>query len=189
MVGLLEPSAGSISLDGLSLADDPVAYKRRIGYVPEEPYLYAHLTASEYLTLVGRLRGIAEAPLHEKTSRLLRLLQLPDSRYQTMSGYSKGMRQRVLLAAALLHNPELLVLDEPFSGLRAAGLWREARRTDAFHRSVHPGDARGHGAAFSVDGRRAVGRTGVLLQAVAYGVTSPWRRASPCSRSRPFRAY
>jgi ABC-2 type transport system ATP-binding protein len=117
VVGLLEPSAGSLSLGGLRLSDDPVGYKRRIGYVPEEPYLYTHLTAAEYLTLVGRLRGIGERPLAEKTSRLLRLFQLHDSRYKTMSAYSKGMRQRVLLAAALLHNPDLLVLDEPFSGL------------------------------------------------------------------------
>jgi len=117
VVGLLEPSAGSLSLDGVTLSDDPVAYKRRIGYVPEEPYLYTHLTAAEYLTLVGRLRGIGETPLAEKTSRLLRLFQLHDSRYRTMSAYSKGMRQRVLLAAALLHDPDLLVLDEPFSGL------------------------------------------------------------------------
>jgi ABC-2 type transport system ATP-binding protein len=117
VVGLLEPTAGSLSLEGLSLSDDPVAYKRRIGYVPEEPYLYAHLTAAEYLTLVGRLRGIGRSQLDEKTSRLLNLFQLHDSRYKTMSAYSKGMRQRVLLAAALLHNPDLLVLDEPFSGL------------------------------------------------------------------------
>src|SRR5215210_2016958 len=63
VVGLLEPSAGSISLDGLRLSDDPVAYKRRIGYVPEEPYLYPQLTAAEYLTLVGRLREIPEPDL------------------------------------------------------------------------------------------------------------------------------
>jgi ABC-2 type transport system ATP-binding protein len=117
VVGLLEPSAGSLSLDGLNPTDDPVAYKRRIGYVPEEPYLYAHLTAAEYLTLVGRLRGIGHTQLDDKTATLLRLFQLHDSRYKTMSAFSKGMRQRVLLAAALLHNPDLLVLDEPFSGL------------------------------------------------------------------------
>src|SRR6187397_2494390 len=78
VVGLLEPSAGSLSLDGHSLSRDPIEYKRRIGYVPEEPYLYTHLTAAEYLTLVGRLRGIGEAPLADKTSRLLRLFQLHD---------------------------------------------------------------------------------------------------------------
>lgn len=117
VVGLLEPSAGSIVLNGVSLADDPVRYKERIGYVPEEPFLYTHLTAGEYLMLVGRMRSIEESGLAARTSRLLSLFQLHDSRYQTMSAYSKGMRQRVLVAAALLHNPDLLVLDEPFSGL------------------------------------------------------------------------
>src|SRR5713226_4649555 len=63
VVGLLEPSSGSISLDGRSQGEDPIAYKRRIGYVPEEPYLYTHLTATEYLTLVGRLRGLPQARL------------------------------------------------------------------------------------------------------------------------------
>jgi ABC-2 type transport system ATP-binding protein len=117
VVGLLDPSAGAISLNGVSLSEEPVRYKRQIGYVPEEPFLYTHLTAGEYLTLVGRLRRIDESLLASRVSRLLRLFQLHDSRYKTMSAYSKGMRQRVLLAAALLHNPDLLVLDEPFSGL------------------------------------------------------------------------
>ena len=117
VVGLLEPSAGTIALDGRTLSEDPIAYKQKIGYVPEEPYLYTHLTATEYLTLVGRLRGIRQAVLEHRIARLLTLFQLHDSRYSTMAAYSKGMRQRVLLAAALMHNPDLLVLDEPFSGL------------------------------------------------------------------------
>jgi len=117
VVGLLEPSSGSILLDGRSQGEDPIAYKRRVGYVPEEPYLYTHLTAAEYLTLVGRLRGLPQARLDRSVPDLLRLFLLWDSRYSTMAAYSKGMRQRVLLAAALLHNPDLLVLDEPFSGL------------------------------------------------------------------------
>ena len=117
VVGLLEPSAGAILLDGRSQAQDTLGYRQRIGYVPEEPYLYTHLTAAEYLTLVGRLRDIPRALLDAKVAELLRLFLLYDSRYSTMAAYSKGMRQRVLLAAALLHNPDLLVLDEPFSGL------------------------------------------------------------------------
>jgi ABC-2 type transport system ATP-binding protein len=117
VVGLLEPTSGSIALDGRTLSQDPVRYKQQIGYVPEEPYLYTHLTAIEYLTLVGRLRRLPSAVLDRKIPALLRLLQLEDSRYSTMAAYSKGMRQRVLLAAALMHNPDLLVLDEPFSGL------------------------------------------------------------------------
>src|SRR5712671_6817622 len=89
VVGLLEPSAGAVSLDGISLSDEPVLYKRHVGYVPEEPYLYTHLTASEYLTLVGRMRRIGETELEAKVSRLLDLSQLHDSRYRTMSAYSK----------------------------------------------------------------------------------------------------
>ena len=117
VVGLLEPSAGDISLNGVALDEDPVEYKRHVGYVPEEPFLYTHLTAGEYLTLVGRLRNLSPDLLEHRISSLLTLLQLHDSRYKTMRAFSKGMRQRVLLAAALLHNPSLLVLDEPFSGL------------------------------------------------------------------------
>ena len=117
VVGLIEPSAGSLWLDGRRMSDDPIACRRRIGYVPEEPHLYVHLTATEYLTLVGRLRGLPERTLNQKVPAFLRLLLLWESRYATMAAYSKGMRQRVLLAAALLHNPDLLVLDEPFSGL------------------------------------------------------------------------
>lgn len=117
VVGLLEPSSGTLSLYGKSLFEDPTEYKRRIGYVPEEPYLYTHLTAVEYLSLVGGLRGLPQKQVRERSAELLRLLDLWDSRYNAMAAYSKGMRQRVLLAAALLHNPDFLVLDEPFSGL------------------------------------------------------------------------
>lgn len=117
VVGLLEPSSGSIAIDGLRVADDPVAYKRRIGYVPEEPYLYTHLTAAEYLSLIGRLRAILGPTLNRRVNALLELFQLQESRYKVMTSFSKGMRQRVLVAAALLHNPDLIVLDEPFSGL------------------------------------------------------------------------
>jgi len=117
VVGLIDPSGGSLWMDGAPISDDPIGYKRRIGYVPEEPHLYTHLTAIEYLMLVGRLRGLSEQTLAEKIPALLKLLLLWDSRYATMAAYSKGMRQRVLFAAALMHNPDLLVLDEPFSGL------------------------------------------------------------------------
>jgi ABC-2 type transport system ATP-binding protein len=117
VVGLLDPTAGSLSLSGLVASEDPIGYKRRIGYVPEEPSLYAHLTAADYLMLVGRLRRLPAHTLQERVPELLRLLQLHDARYKPMTAFSKGMRQRVMVASALLHNPDLLVLDEPFSGL------------------------------------------------------------------------
>ena len=79
VVGLLEPSAGDISISGVRLSDDAIAYKRQIGYVPEEPSLYAHLTASDYLMLVGRLRRMPTAVLQKRVPELLRLLQLHDS--------------------------------------------------------------------------------------------------------------
>jgi ABC-2 type transport system ATP-binding protein len=117
VVGLLEPTRGELTLGGVRASDDPIAYRRQIGYVPEEPTLYTHLTAGEYLMLVGRLRRLPSQALQARVPELLRLLQLHDSRYKPMTAFSKGMRQRVLVASALLHDPQLLVLDEPFSGL------------------------------------------------------------------------
>jgi len=85
--------------------------------VPEEPHLYPYLSGREYLQLVGRLRGIARSTLEPKMDELLRLIGLWQDRHSPLAGYSKGMRQKVLLMASLLHDPELLILDEPFSGL------------------------------------------------------------------------
>jgi len=117
ITGLIDPSEGEILFRGQRVDRDPMAYRQMLGYVPEEPHLYLHLTGAEYLEMVGQLRGIPERMLAEKIEGFLRLLSLWGDRYVAISSYSKGMRQKVLLAAALLHNPELLLLDEPFSGL------------------------------------------------------------------------
>jgi ABC-2 type transport system ATP-binding protein len=117
ITGLIEPSEGQILFRGEPIARDRIAYRQRLGYVPEEPQLYPHLTGSEYLEMVGQLRGIPDAPLAGKIEGFLRLLSLYSDRHVPISSYSKGMRQKVLLAAALLHNPDLILLDEPFSGL------------------------------------------------------------------------
>ena len=117
LMGLLEPSAGTVELDGQSAFADRLAYKQKLGYVPEEPYLYTYLTAPEYLQLIGRLRQIPDAVLESKIDSFLALLRLHDDRYCALSAYSKGMRQKILIAAAVLHNPEVFLLDEPFSGL------------------------------------------------------------------------
>jgi ABC-2 type transport system ATP-binding protein len=88
-----------------------------MGYVPEEPYLYNHLSAVEYLTMVAQLRDLPTRQSAECIDGLLTLFSLHENRDASISGYSKGMRQKVLLIAALLHNPDLVLLDEPFSGL------------------------------------------------------------------------
>jgi ABC-2 type transport system ATP-binding protein len=97
-----------------------LAYKRRMGYVPEEPYLYTHLSGTEYLTMVAQLRDLPARRSAERIDAMLRLFSLHDDRHASISGYSKGMRQKVLIVAALMHNPQVILLDEPFSGLDVA---------------------------------------------------------------------
>ena len=117
ITGLIEMTTGAILFQGKPIQDDLMAYKRCMGYVPEEPYLYNHLSAAEYLTMVAQLRNLPAKQSSECIDGLLRLLSLYDDRHASISGYSKGMRQKVLIVAALLHNPDLILLDEPFSGL------------------------------------------------------------------------
>jgi ABC-2 type transport system ATP-binding protein len=117
ITGVIERDAGEILFEGQPVERDLIAYKQRIGYVPEEPQLYTHLSGAEYLVMVAQLRGLKRKRATEVIDGMLRLLGLYDDRDMAMSSYSKGMRQKVLLAAALLHNPDLVLLDEPFSGL------------------------------------------------------------------------
>ncbi|HEX2340956.1 MAG TPA: ABC transporter ATP-binding protein [Vicinamibacterales bacterium] len=117
VTGLIQPSSGKVQLDGASIDTDPIAYKAQVGYVPEEAHLYQYLTGPEYLSLVGRLRGLPAGRLDEKIEAFLTLWGIEDARYAPISAYSKGMRQKVLLSAALLHDPRVVVFDEPNSGL------------------------------------------------------------------------
>ena len=117
LAGLLHASSGHIFYAGQDVFDDPVAFRRRLGYVPEEPNLYGYLTGLEYLQLAGGLRGLPEDLVAVRANRLLELLYLQDARWAPISSYSKGMRQRVLIAAALLHDPDVLIFDEAQSGL------------------------------------------------------------------------
>jgi ABC-2 type transport system ATP-binding protein len=117
ITGMLRPDEGRVLFEGNDVRDDMVAFRSVLGYVPEEAHLYSYLSGLEYLQLVGRLRGIGEALLEAKAARLLKLLNLESWQYSPISTYSKGMRQRVLIAAALLHDPKLLIFDEPLSGL------------------------------------------------------------------------
>jgi len=117
LTGLLEPSRGMILYQGRNIRQDLIGYKKRLGYVPEEPNLYPYLTGREYLQLAGRLRCLPAAALESRIDQLLNLLSLHEHRYSPISSYSKGMKQKILISAALLHNPDLLVFDEPLSGL------------------------------------------------------------------------
>jgi len=117
ITGLIEIGSGEILFDGEPIRRNLIAHKRRMGYVPEEPYLYSHLSGLEYLIMVAQLRGLHLKRTAERIDGLLRLLSLHSDRHSPISAYSKGMRQKILLVGALLHNPDLLLLDEPFSGL------------------------------------------------------------------------
>ncbi len=120
VVGLLRPTGGTVLFDGTDIQDRLLDYKAQVGYVPEEAHVYTYLTGPEYLRLVGRLRGIPAALLETKVDRFLRLFGLDRDYHASLTEYSKGMRQKILLSAALLHNPRVVVLDEPESGLDVA---------------------------------------------------------------------
>jgi ABC-2 type transport system ATP-binding protein len=117
LTGLLEPSGGTVLLDGADVRDNLLEYKAKIGYVPEEAVLYTYLTGPEYLSLVGGLRGLPPRRVQQKIDGFLDLFGLQDDAHAPMSAYSKGMRQKILISAALLHDPAIVILDEPNSGL------------------------------------------------------------------------
>ncbi len=117
ITGLLQPNEGRVLFRGTNIRDDLASFRAVLGYVPEEAHLYTYLSGMEYLQLVGRLRGLRERQITIKAHRLLQLLGLESWRHSPISMYSKGMKQRVLIAAALMHDPQLLIFDEPLSGL------------------------------------------------------------------------
>ena len=119
LTGILSPTSGRILVDGQEVQDNILSIKQRIGYVPESGGLYESLTGFEFLQLVGRLYHLDEAVIEHKAYEFFRLFELEGAMHERMSGYSKGMRQKVLVSSALIHNPDLLFFDEPLSGLDA----------------------------------------------------------------------
>jgi ABC-2 type transport system ATP-binding protein len=118
VTGMVEPTRGAVLFHGEPIAGGQLsAFKQRLGYVPEQPDLYGFLTGWEYLDLVATLRGLDPRRFREKASAMLEGFTLYAHRDTPIASYSKGMRQRIVLIAAMMHDPELLVLDEPFSGL------------------------------------------------------------------------
>ena len=117
LIGLLQPTSGEISVAGYDAATELLELKGRIGYVPEEAQLYEHLTLVEHLQLMGRLYQVEEKLIAEKIKDLARLFDMETQANQRISGFSQGMRQKCLIMSALLHNPDVLFLDEPFTNL------------------------------------------------------------------------
>jgi ABC-2 type transport system ATP-binding protein len=117
VTGLREADYGRVVFRGRDVAEDPLGWRRSFGYVPEVAEVYPFLSGREYLLFAGRLRALPEPGLEKRVDELLELLDLGPQRHLALESYSKGMRQKVLIATALLHDPEVLVLDEPLSGL------------------------------------------------------------------------
>lgn len=117
LCGLLSPDGGNVEIAGHDLSRDPLRARRQLGYVPDGAHLYSRLTPVEHLQVVGRLHGLEEDLLSREMERLLSALELHDRRDELVGSFSRGMRQKLALACALLHRPSLLVLDEPLTGL------------------------------------------------------------------------
>jgi ABC-2 type transport system ATP-binding protein len=119
LTGMIRPTAGRAQVAGFDVMEQPLEVKRRIGYVPESGAMYDNLSAAEYLELVACLHHIAPTAAASRIDELLDLFDLTDVKNQRVTEYSKGMKQKVVLAAALIHRPDVLFLDEPLSGLDA----------------------------------------------------------------------
>jgi ABC-2 type transport system ATP-binding protein len=121
LMGVAPPTSGSIRLFGLRVPGDGVDIKRRLGLVPDDSLLFDHLTGSEYVRFVGRMYGLDLDTTRQRASELMQLFELDTAGRKLIADYSKGMRKRVAMAAALIHKPELFLLDEPFEGVDAVG--------------------------------------------------------------------
>ncbi len=120
IAGLLLPDSGSIEILGVDLTKDPAAAKRRLAYLPDDPMLYNKLKPFEYLEFVAGLWGIEPEIAQDRARRLLELLDLLKHSHELTEGFSRGMKQKLALAGALIHEPELIILDEPLTGLDVA---------------------------------------------------------------------
>lgn len=121
LMGLAPPTSGTIELLGMPMPERALDIKKQIGLVPDESLLFDHLTGAEFIEFVGRIYGLNRATAHERSLELLELFELDNAPRKLITEYSKGMRKRVAMAAALIHRPRLFLMDEPFEGVDAVG--------------------------------------------------------------------
>jgi len=117
ILGLVKPDSGSVNVLGINVEDDPIAVKRKVGYVPETPRTYEFLTGLEFLDFTGDIYGMAPDEKKKRIDEFVKALDLEGREGDMISSYSEGMKQKVIIISALMHKPELLLLDEPLSGL------------------------------------------------------------------------
>jgi ABC-2 type transport system ATP-binding protein len=117
MAGLLQPTSGTVMIDGFDIVRDPVAAKRRIGYIPDHPFLYGKLTGWDFLHFIGGLYRMSREGVRKKGSEMLEVFDLAEEAQQLVESYSHGMRQRLAFAACFLHSPRVVIVDEPWVGL------------------------------------------------------------------------
>jgi ABC-2 type transport system ATP-binding protein len=122
MVGILEATAGKISIAGIDVAEEPDRAKRMIGFIPDRPFLYEKLTGMEFMKFIGDLYGVEETGFQARAEELLKRFSLYDWGDHLIESYSHGMKQRLIIASALLHDPEIIIVDEPMVGLDPAGI-------------------------------------------------------------------
>jgi ABC-2 type transport system ATP-binding protein len=122
IAGVLEPSAGTITIGGIDMLKQPEAAKRKIGFIPDRPYLYEKLTAMEFLKFTADLYGVPAEIYRENARKNLAMFSLTDWSDELIESYSHGMKQRLIMSAALLHEPEIIIVDEPMVGLDPAAI-------------------------------------------------------------------
>jgi ABC-2 type transport system ATP-binding protein len=115
--GIMAPTSGTVEIAGIDMARDPVAAKQRIGFIPDRPYLYEKLTGLEFMQFTADVYGVDQTVFQEKADALLEMFALADWGEELIESYSHGMKQRLIMCAALLHEPQVLVVDEPMVGL------------------------------------------------------------------------
>jgi ABC-2 type transport system ATP-binding protein len=122
LAGIIAPTLGSVTIGGHDIRTDPVEAKRALAFIPDEPHLFEHLTVEEHLRFIARLYGVSDAP--SRVGPLLEELEIADKRTALSTELSRGMKQKLAIACGLLHNPQVLILDEPLTGLDPAGMRR-----------------------------------------------------------------